>query len=251
LGKRPEKVPGDGNCFFYALSKQLQRFSPLLHKHYPSYEQLRTAAIGYITEHSDAFAPFFPLNASKLPAHLEKMNARGEWVDEPIMVAAAKALGVSIRIIRSDGAEDNIINLTGGSEPILQMAYYVGLHYDSLVDISFASIDNDSDSDSDSAGSLSKKREHALHGGFYNDDRPLKLLKSGDKGNSRRNRKVDESEYRRCDCIDIRDLKDEKKAIRCDQQIYPPFEMLTHGDCLKSGQTRFCTRQMSNTCARK
>lgn len=121
-------VDGDGNCFFSAIEDQLRKQAPdLLEDH----NMLRLRAAKYMNDHIAEYGPFIAGLSTSPIEYLESMATSGEWADEPIINALARALDVTIVIIRSDQQVPNIIN-PGEGRRALHLGYYVGIHYVSL-----------------------------------------------------------------------------------------------------------------------
>lgn len=121
-----QDVPGDGNCFFHAIADQLVRqgYSSLPH------EELRIHAASFMVEHQSEYREILDALEGGSETYMHSMFSDGIWADEPIINALARALNLTIVVVRSDGAAPNVIN--AGCEKKLFVGYHVGLHYVSL-----------------------------------------------------------------------------------------------------------------------
>ena len=106
-------VPGDGNCFFHAVAKQLklsiyderlQEFTGDIH------DRLRSLAIHEIETHRDQYRDFFYLDES-LEIYLQRLSRSGVYADGVIIQALANALDIAITIenINSDNLQHDTI----------------------------------------------------------------------------------------------------------------------------------------------
>ncbi|MDF2941005.1 MAG: hypothetical protein K0R66_1647 [Gammaproteobacteria bacterium] len=117
-------APGDGNCFFHAVIDQLAEHR-LNRDRRLNHESLRAMAIDHILNNLGEFTKFIP-NPDEF---IERMTNDGEWADHEIIHAVALALGVTIRIIGTNGHTEEV---NPGQEHTLTLGYYYGLHYGSF-----------------------------------------------------------------------------------------------------------------------
>lgn len=119
---------GLGNCFFLAIADQLREREIGLHDH----DSLRLEAATFMVTNIEEYRPFITGLTNESPSeYLERVFETGEWADEPVINALARAMDITIVIVRSDGAEPNEIN-PGADRERVYLGYYVGVHYVSL-----------------------------------------------------------------------------------------------------------------------
>ncbi|KAL3889477.1 hypothetical protein ACJMK2_001817 [Sinanodonta woodiana] len=135
------ETPGNGNCFFEAVSSQLQRLK------YPvqlSPQQLRQDAVAFLKDNqllqvSDGYINLaeFMYNES-FEEYCARMAEDGEWADHILVVAMARTLQRDIMIVTSapaSGNDDNVAWVVGQDnfqgDPIL-LGHIWEHHYESL-----------------------------------------------------------------------------------------------------------------------
>ncbi|KAL3889488.1 hypothetical protein ACJMK2_001828 [Sinanodonta woodiana] len=135
------ETPGNGNCFFEAVSSQLQQLK------YPvqiSPQQLRQYAVTFLKDNqllqvSDGYIDLaeFMCNES-FEEYCARMAEDGEWADHVLVVAMARTLQRDIMIVTStpaSGNDDNIAWVVGQDnfqgDPIL-LGHILEHHYESL-----------------------------------------------------------------------------------------------------------------------
>ncbi|KAL3889457.1 hypothetical protein ACJMK2_001801 [Sinanodonta woodiana] len=135
------ETPGNGNCFFEAVSSQLQRLK------YPvqlSPQQLRQDAVAFLKDNqllqvSDGYIDLaeFMCNES-FEEYCARMAENGEWADHVLVVAMARTLQRDIMIVTSapaSGNDDNVAWVIGQDnfqgDPIL-LGHIWEHHYESL-----------------------------------------------------------------------------------------------------------------------
>ncbi|KAL3889445.1 hypothetical protein ACJMK2_001789 [Sinanodonta woodiana] len=135
------ETPGNGNCFFEAVSSQLQRLK------YPvqlSPQQLRQDAVAFLEDNqllqvSDGYINLaeFMCNES-FEEYCARMAENGEWADHVLVVAMARTLQRDIMIVTSapaSGNDDNVAWVIGQDnfqgDPIL-LGHIWEHHYESL-----------------------------------------------------------------------------------------------------------------------
>ncbi|KAL3889501.1 hypothetical protein ACJMK2_001839, partial [Sinanodonta woodiana] len=135
------ETPGNGNCFFEAVSSQLQRLK------YPvqlSPQQLRQDAVAFLKDNqllqvSDGYIDLaeFMYNES-FEEYCARMAEDGEWADHVLVVAMARTLQRDIMIVTSapaSGNDDNVAWVVGQDnfqgDPIL-LGHIWEHHYESL-----------------------------------------------------------------------------------------------------------------------
>jgi len=72
--------------------------------------------------------------SSRFNLFVDKLFRDGEWADEPMIQALVKALGVTLKIYRSD-CTVVVFTPDGGSKIEIAVGYRQGVHYDSIVSI--------------------------------------------------------------------------------------------------------------------
>ena len=131
------ETPGDGNCMFHALSRQLQRVGVGI-----SHRKLRKMIIDYLREH-----PIIESNDGKLDlrpfaydfdsweSYLDTMENEGEWGDNIILFAAASLFRVEVQIISSleDSVPITIRPLHVARQETLYLGHLAEWHYVSLL----------------------------------------------------------------------------------------------------------------------
>jgi ankyrin repeat protein len=92
------KVPGDGNCFFYAVEHQLKRIN------YPksyTHGELRQLAVKYMIEHIQEYHDIIArddIKRESIDQYLERMKKDEQWAGDPEIKALAAALDIRIQI---------------------------------------------------------------------------------------------------------------------------------------------------------
>ncbi|KAI4195038.1 MAG: hypothetical protein LQ348_002527 [Seirophora lacunosa] len=147
-GLREHEIRSDGHCLYAAVADQLSTLrlpliprdppsdmSPLIEKSIVPYKSTRIVAASYIRHHSDDFEPFLE---EPLEDYLLKVQYTGEWGGHLELLALARAYGVDINVLQSNGQVEKIEPGTDeGTKPTLWLAYYhhnfgLGEHYNSL-----------------------------------------------------------------------------------------------------------------------
>ncbi|CAF1333265.1 unnamed protein product [Adineta ricciae] len=117
-------IHGDGNCFFRAISAQLN----IRHNH----PNIRSEAVRYLNSRRDHFADFIVgIIAPTVDIYIKEMTHDGVYADHPIIFATATVLGQNI-VIHEIGKRPLLIP---GSDNINNQlhVWYNGIHYDSIV----------------------------------------------------------------------------------------------------------------------
>ncbi|CAF0753896.1 unnamed protein product [Adineta ricciae] len=117
-------IRGDGNCFFRAISAQLN----IRHNH----SNIRSEAVNYLRSRRDYFASFIVgIIRPTVDAYIKEMAHNGVYADHPIIFATATVLGQNI-VIHEIGKRPLLIP---GSDNINNQlhVWYNGIHYDSIV----------------------------------------------------------------------------------------------------------------------
>ncbi|KAJ8759119.1 hypothetical protein K2173_004126 [Erythroxylum novogranatense] len=118
------KVEGDGNCQFRALSDQLYR-SPEYHKH------VREQIVNQLKIHREMYEGYVPMSFSE---YLKKMDKSGEWGDHVTLQAAADSYGIKIFVITSfkDTCYIEILPHSQKSERVIFLSFWAEVHYNSI-----------------------------------------------------------------------------------------------------------------------
>ena len=126
LGLQQVKTLGDGNCFFRAVSDQLN-------KHERDHLKLRTAAVNHIAINRDYFSPFLTSdNNNNMEQYIRRMKRDGTYADH----LAIKATSVVIRRNIVIHRYDDITSLVPSSEDTVAQIHVAydreNRHYDSV-----------------------------------------------------------------------------------------------------------------------
>ncbi|XP_065871058.1 OVARIAN TUMOR DOMAIN-containing deubiquitinating enzyme 9 [Euphorbia lathyris] len=118
------KVQGDGNCQFRALSDQLYR-SPEYHK------VVRDRINFQLTSQPEKYDGYVPMAYGD---YLKKMSKNGEWGDHVTLQAAADSFGVKIFVLTSfkDTCYIEILPHTVMSERVIFLSFWAEVHYNSI-----------------------------------------------------------------------------------------------------------------------
>ncbi|KAJ8765853.1 hypothetical protein K2173_020369 [Erythroxylum novogranatense] len=118
------KVQGDGNCQFRALSDQLYR-SPHHHKH------VREQVVIQLKAQPQMYEGYVPMAFGE---YLKKMSKTGEWGDHVTLQAAADSYGVKIFVITSfkDTCYIEILPRSQKSERVIFLSFWAEVHYNSI-----------------------------------------------------------------------------------------------------------------------
>ena len=117
-GLRVVNVPGDGNCFFHALKKQLPNIGI-------THEEIRALAVNYMANNPNEFEGF---TVETLDDYIAGMSQGGTWANNPIMQALVNALGIGIDIHRANGVITTLVPTNGAAQATATIAY-TGIHY--------------------------------------------------------------------------------------------------------------------------
>ena len=119
------KTLGDGNCFFRAVSDQLN-------KHERNHLKLRTAAVNHIAINRDYFSAFLTSDNNNMEQYIRRMKRDGTYADH----LAIKATSVVIRRNIVIHRYDDIPSLVPSSEDTMAQIHVAydreNLHYDSV-----------------------------------------------------------------------------------------------------------------------
>ncbi|XP_054823762.1 OVARIAN TUMOR DOMAIN-containing deubiquitinating enzyme 9-like isoform X2 [Prosopis cineraria] len=118
------KVEGDGNCQFRALSDQLYRSSE-------HHKFVREQIIKQLKSHPELYSGYVPMAYSD---YLRKMDRSGEWGDHVTLQAAADWYGVKIFVITSfkDTCYIEILPQMQRSERVIFLSFWAEVHYNSI-----------------------------------------------------------------------------------------------------------------------
>ena len=125
-GAKLEDVPGDGNCFFHAVSRLITG---------ADHQTLRAIASRNIYDHQDQYREFVD-GEETIEQYIIRNTQANTWADHLMIQSLADSLSnYRFEIIRSDGGR-NIIeprNIEEGSNLTTLMLYYTGNHYMAIV----------------------------------------------------------------------------------------------------------------------
>ncbi|UJR12020.1 hypothetical protein I4U23_016198 [Adineta vaga] len=124
IGCKMFEIQGDGNCFFRAISHQLNRRYDHLN--------IRSEAINYLMRNRRYFAPFIHEDIGPtVDDYIERMTENGTYADHPIILSTAAVLNQNI-IIHEKGKQPWLIP---GSDDITNQlhVWYDGNHYSSVI----------------------------------------------------------------------------------------------------------------------
>ncbi|WCJ19264.1 OVARIAN TUMOR DOMAIN-containing deubiquitinating enzyme 9 [Euphorbia peplus] len=118
------KVQGDGNCQFRAISDQLYR-SPEYHK------VVRDRISFQLKSQPQNYDGYVPMAYGD---YLKKMSKNGEWGDHVTLQAAADSYGVKIFVLTSfkDTCYIEILPQTIMSERVIFLSFWAEVHYNSI-----------------------------------------------------------------------------------------------------------------------
>lgn len=163
LGLKEVEVNPDGHCLYSAVAKQLDdsglglrpdpsrivlqpatqsRIDTVASPQHDGYRAVRAVTADFIGEHKDDFEAFME---EPLDAYTRKIRLTAEWGGQLELQAIARAYGVDINVIQSDGRMEKIES--GGGDRVderekqrrvVWLAYYrhsygLGEHYNALV----------------------------------------------------------------------------------------------------------------------
>eukprot|EP00775_Hariotina_reticulata_P002160 gene2160-2478_t len=123
IGLRVKNITADGNCFFRALSDQLQGDES-------GYSSLRGRVVALMKEREEDFAPFVEDDQS-FEAYIARMKKEGVWAGHMELQAASLLLSVNIAVYQAGQPRWAITNFPPGS-PQLHLSYHDGQHYNSI-----------------------------------------------------------------------------------------------------------------------
>jgi hypothetical protein len=126
-GLTEQKIKGDGNCQFRALSDQLYR-TPEHHKF------VRKSVVTQLKTTPDAYSNYVPM---KYIDYLKNMAKNGEWGDHVTLQAAADYYGVKISLITSfkDTCFIEIVPTEQKSKREMYLSFWAEVHYNSIYPI--------------------------------------------------------------------------------------------------------------------
>ncbi|XP_010032164.2 OVARIAN TUMOR DOMAIN-containing deubiquitinating enzyme 9 isoform X2 [Eucalyptus grandis] len=118
------KVQGDGNCQFRALSDQLYR-SPEHHKF------VRHQIVSQLKSCPEMYGGYVPM---AFDDYLKKMSEIGEWGDHVTLQAAADSYGVKIFVITSfkETSYIEILPRIPKSKRVIFLSFWAEVHYNSI-----------------------------------------------------------------------------------------------------------------------
>ncbi|KAH8954235.1 hypothetical protein BDL97_08G069300 [Sphagnum fallax] len=123
-GLSEQKIEGDGNCQFRALSDQLY--------HSPEYHNfVRDSVVKQLRMTPDAYSGYVQMEYGD---YLEKMAKSGEWGDHVTLQAAADYYGVRISLVTSfkDTCFIEIVPTQQKSKQEIYLSFWAEVHYNSI-----------------------------------------------------------------------------------------------------------------------
>eukprot|EP00058_Branchiostoma_floridae_P018342 XP_002603831.1 hypothetical protein BRAFLDRAFT_101334 [Branchiostoma floridae] len=139
LGYERDRVPGDGNCFFWAAARQLCRGQPRVTT---TAQELRQDLVKYIKSQADSYIPFLVGGAKAFWKQLDKLSAEGQWstdLADALPHALANFTSRSVILITSKPNQPTIsITPDSGNESgtpvVLSYSARWGVeHYDAVI----------------------------------------------------------------------------------------------------------------------
>ncbi|KAJ5082821.1 hypothetical protein N7532_011864 [Penicillium argentinense] len=163
LGLKEVEVTPDGHCLYSAVAKQLDdsglglrpdpsrivlqptsqsRIDTVTSPQHDGYRAVRAVTADFIVEHKDDFEAFME---EPLDVYTRKVKLTAEWGGQLELQAIARAYGVDINVVQSDGRQEKIEcgDMDGFDEEekrkrVIWLAYYrhtygLGEHYNALV----------------------------------------------------------------------------------------------------------------------
>ncbi|CAG8191801.1 unnamed protein product [Penicillium olsonii] len=161
LGLKEVEVTPDGHCLYSAVAKQLDesglglrpdpsrivlqsstqsRIDTVASPQHDGYRAVRAVAADFITEHKEDFEAFME---EPLESYTRKIKLTAEWGGQLELQAIARAYGVEINVVQSDGRMEKIESGETFDEEekrnrVIWLAYYrhtygLGEHYNALV----------------------------------------------------------------------------------------------------------------------
>ena len=163
LGLREVEVTPDGHCLYSAVAKQLDesglglrpdpsrivlqptsqsRIDTVTSPQHDGYRAVRAVTADYIVEHKDDFEAFME---EPLDVYTRKVKLTAEWGGQLELQAIARAYGVNINVVQSDGRHEKIecgdmdsFDEEEQRKRVLWLAYYrhtygLGEHYNALI----------------------------------------------------------------------------------------------------------------------
>ncbi|KDP30467.1 hypothetical protein JCGZ_16146 [Jatropha curcas] len=118
------KVQGDGNCQFRALSDQLYRSAE-------HHKVVRERVLFQLKSCPEKYEGYVPMAYGE---YLKKMSKNGEWGDHVTLQAAADSFGVKIFVITSfkDTCYIEILPDDKKSERVIFLSFWAEVHYNSI-----------------------------------------------------------------------------------------------------------------------
>ncbi|KAL6535829.1 OVARIAN TUMOR DOMAIN-containing deubiquitinating enzyme 12 [Orobanche hederae] len=126
-GLYEQKVSGDGNCQFRALSDQMYR-SPEHHKY------IRKEVVKQLKDYRSLYECYVPMKYSR---YYKKMARSGEWGDHITLQAAADKFAAKICLLTSfrDTCFIEIVPQNQPPKRELWLSFWSEVHYNSLYDL--------------------------------------------------------------------------------------------------------------------
>jgi hypothetical protein len=126
LGFKIIDMPGDGNCFFRAISHQLYR-------HEKDHRKIRSETMKYLMLHKNEFASFVVSIDGTIEHYIENMSKSGTYVDYITVIAAAIAINKNL-VIHEKNARPKLVPGCDIFDHQLHLAFHPDMpHYDSAI----------------------------------------------------------------------------------------------------------------------
>ncbi|XP_050378304.1 OVARIAN TUMOR DOMAIN-containing deubiquitinating enzyme 12-like [Argentina anserina] len=119
-----QKVQGDGNCQFRALSDQFYHSQE-------RHDDVRREVVNKLKSNREIYEGYVPM---EYDSYLKKMSKSGEWGDHVTLQAAADSYGVKILVLTSfkDTCCIEIIPEVRKSKGVIRLSFWAEVHYNSI-----------------------------------------------------------------------------------------------------------------------
>jgi hypothetical protein len=121
-----KNVKGDGKCFFHAVFDQCQFLKLYTNL---TVDELIQQSIHHLLTQWPSYQTVLHCDIDSL---IQGLQTGAVWADEPVILALARSLKLTMVIIRDDHASPHVIKIKNSSGT-LYLGYEVGVHYQSLI----------------------------------------------------------------------------------------------------------------------